>query len=300
MATPAIKRNDQCPCGSGQKYKRCHDPKRRESPEWVGSYAVQPRLFKLLLAALELLAEVAPRKFSVNVGEDRYNQECVAVFHAAMLHSAASAIGTLVAHGSVREAFGLRRKMISALLNLQYYIQNPKEATLFTASQPLKRFRTLSLHEGLTPDQLKDLRDEVDAVLRVHPEVGAWQADGSLKQAWNEKSDSEKRDILYPTIDIKRKATIKLVLEDLSSQDLHNTAFALGNAISVEAKNGEFSVTFDRRYRRGNYLLREAVLAVLSGIELLVTFRNEVAPSRYHDIRKSVDLFEYDEELFKD
>ncbi len=47
-----------------------------------------------------------------------------------MLHSAASAIVTLVERGLVREAFGLRRKIMSAMLKAYAaYTRSPNSAT---------------------------------------------------------------------------------------------------------------------------------------------------------------------------
>jgi SEC-C motif len=301
MGAAKVERNKLCPCGSGVKYKRCHDPAHRQSVDWPGTYRVQPRLIKLLLAALDLLAENAPRKLNVSVGEDRYNQECVAVFHASMLHSAASAVGTLISHGLVREAFGLRRKMLSALVSLQYYIEIPGEATLFIASQPVKRYRTLSVHADLSPEQKADLHAEVVEVLSRYPEVGEWKPDGSLKQIWNEKADSEKRESLFPSLNAPQKATAKLILDDLPSQELHNTAFSIGNAIDIQPKgNGDISIVFNRKYPRGNYLLRESVYATLMAIDLLLKFRSEPRDSRSNQVRLDIDLFDYDEAAFKD
>ncbi len=300
MTETRIERDALCPCGSGDPYKNCHEPTYRRPTAHVGSYPVQPRLDQLAHAAIDALAAIAPRKFNVSVGEDRYSQECVTVFFAAMLHSAASAILTLIEHGLVREAFGLRRKIMSATVGMQYYSAFPTEATMFAASQPLKRYRTLSAHSGLPASELADLRAEVDTVLKIHPTVGEWKPDGSLKQTWNEKSDSEKRDALFPSLDPKERATMKLILEDLSSQDLHGTAFAIGNAIELKAQGGDITLTIDRAYARGNYLIRETALAVLLCIDSLILFREGKTPALVDDIRRGIDLFRPNDDLFFD
>jgi hypothetical protein len=50
MAKPG--RNDPCPCGSGRKYKKCHEPKEREANSRVMLFVVGGALAAALVAGI--------------------------------------------------------------------------------------------------------------------------------------------------------------------------------------------------------------------------------------------------------
>lgn len=298
--TPAkVGRNNFCPCGSGNKFKYCHDLQLRQAIDPQPTYFVQPLLYALVQSALDDLKAVAPKEVIPDIeGRPRTFALTTATYYASMMHSAASAVALLIINGLVREGFGLRRKVTLCLLNIRYYTRFAPEAESLVNSEKIKRYRTLHWDKA-TEKQADEAKRRVNETLRIAPEAGEWK-DGAIKASWNEPDDWQKEYRLkHNTMELPKNKppeakSMKSAINDLSSQELHATAFSIRNAISIASHGNVLSLRFDRAYKRGNYLLRDLVELLTQAVAVLESFTGATS-GRSAQLRVELSRFPADD-----
>ena len=274
-----IGRNDICPCGSGDKFKKCHDPKFRVVIPLSTSTSLQPKLLLLLASSIDALnAEIESIPIDVS-DKERFFAACCIGYHAAVTYSTASAMKDLLMTGHTREAFALRRKLLDATTGLHYYDRNSRDAALFVASEQAKRMNVLK--PACDNASLSILQEQVQQAQELFPEL----QDRVGGRRWTEPDVGRMRAALL-SID-KLPTVLKLGMSTLADQELHVTPFAIRNTIHV-SRNG---ITVDRSYKRANFMIREMTGTVLSAVDILLNRTRSAGFRDYSTLRSSLLLF---------
>jgi SEC-C motif len=172
---------ERCPCGSGKSLATCHGGDRPPSVEHF--FAVDERIDPLLFAHATLLLRtlgdaceaIRPVKAE---GQDALMRQACLVLHARKVHRVTAAGLTLIRYGQSTQALTLKREQYYSWVSFHYYLQNPEQALLFTAAQPLRQ------------------RDGAAELLELRPELRQQRA--KLKQLEELTALSDAAYIAYP------------------------------------------------------------------------------------------------------
>lgn len=267
MSTFEIARNDFCPCGSGKKWKKCHDPKSGLArPAEPLLFSLDQRVDALLhafsLNVLDCLGDVlAAIKVDDNERERAMQQLCLAFYGLKMYRITLAGI-TLIRWGQSQEAFAIKREQYFYWLALHYYEKQLDQAVLFVAYQPVLQLKkaeelaSIDAKEAADDNKQKrlaELRRRAKAAYAQFPNLKRprgksgntsrpvlvpWQEPRAidmirtLARDWVQEELAETGEVLDENAISKRiedrARHTDFLHSDFPSQDKHGTAFALG------------------------------------------------------------------------
>lgn len=273
-----IKPNESCPCGSGKKWKKCHDRSsaqaRPQAPTLFQiDQRVDPVLYGFGMNVLECLNDVlAAIKLDEHERDHRMQQACL-TFYGLKMYRVTLAGLTLIHFGQSHEAFTIKREQYFYWLALHYYEKNLGEAITFVAYQPvLQRKKAEELaavdpkarRDPLRQRQLQQLRSQAQQAFEEFPSLMRPKGkSGNTSQPimipWDEprpidmitalakdwvKEEAAKNGESLTEQEFKsrvkdRAGHTDFLHSDFPSQDKHGTAFALGQLFQL---NHDFTV----------------------------------------------------------
>ncbi len=137
-------RNDYCLCGSGKKFKRCHelgDP--HASTFYHHDDRLWPTLLELFDHALSAIREEIPKLSLVRSGGAPLPANIAVGYYACVGYRVGSALKTLLHFDQGMEVFGLRRELSDSVLALEYYQLVPDEAEKLIWSRHSNKLKLL-------------------------------------------------------------------------------------------------------------------------------------------------------------
>lgn len=295
--------NDPCLCGSGKKWKKCHDPKsgvaRGEYRQPPIEARLDPFLYELGMRAADAL-EDAIRAVDIDTSETG-----PAFAAAAVLTCAARAVRvgrslfTLLHGGHTMAAHALGRSLFDAWIATMFYIDNPRRATFFTAFQPFKKLREADRLAQVAPEYYVEafthgLRADIertrDKTIRSFPDIMTRpriDARAKVREPLDVFAMLPRiaRRLIATTVfpsDVRSYADRKRwVLERLgqtywtyssvSSQELHHTPLTLSTTLDVTAGGKVRGILED--YMKPNDLAFAFVAMLIDTFELLSEYR---------------------------
>ncbi|TAM61768.1 SEC-C domain-containing protein [bacterium] len=320
-----LRPNDPCICGSGKKWKGCHDPKSGKakpvSPGLPKGDRVDETLFSLGLQIVDFFEQVlAAIRLDILHRDRRLAQLCIA-FYASKLYRVTLAGLTLIYHKQGVEALTIKREQYYYWLALHYYAEKQEEAVLFMASQPLRQrdsaqeiisFDKEVAADPVRQEQLAQLLRQCEQSYRDFPGLRRskgksgnasnpvlidWQEPNArvmidaLAEGWVREDAGKKRE---PLDDVEFARRVNLVARrihyfhaDAPGKEKHGTPLALNQALDFE---GDFTMrpgALD--YEDSNELLWSYLVYPVGALNTLCKFNalDELA-NRYNELHKAL------------